>query len=187
MVTANKFLRVRLGVRLTSIIEPVIVRLEPFFAEANCMAMVTSGLRLPEEQLSIIRQYLMLKKLSNQYIDAINREINDKIEWQGQQVYAWQLGWSALLNNGVIINPPMAAVCLMDYIGKDGKNRKGKIIQPSSHFTGRPFDIGGGPDGIAGSVTNELAVMQKAIRVGVKGLVSFLPERENNAIHCNCV
>ena len=183
----NKFLKIKEGVILTPVIEPVIIALDKYFEAANCPARVTSGLRLAEDQLRIIRGYIASKGLSNQYLDAINKGLKDKIEFNGQQVYAWQPGWSALLNKGVIINPPIAAICLMDYINKYGVNRKGQIIQTSVHFKGIAFDIGGGPDGISGTITNELSVLQKAKADNLKGLKGFLPERENNALHCDCI
>jgi hypothetical protein len=92
------------------------------------------------------------------------------------------MGWSALLNAGVIINPPKRAKVLMDYI-RGGVNRKGSFINESPHFRGTAFDIGGGDGGIDA----ELKVIQKALSSGkIKGLVGILAEHNNNAVHCDC-
>lgn len=181
----NKFLKVRDGVILTPVIEPVIIALDKYFEKANCLAWVTSGLRSAADQLRIIRNELIKRKLDVKYPDAVSKGVNDKITHEAQSIYAWQLGWSALLNAGFIVNPPMPAICLMDYIS-GGINKKGKLINASPHFAGLAFNVGGGPDGISGTVTNELAVIQGALNDKLKGLKSILPERNNNAIHCNC-
>jgi len=181
----NKFLKVRDGVVLTPVIEPVIIALDKYFEKANCIAWVTSGLRSADDQLRIIRNELIKRKLDVKYSDAISKGVNDKIIHDGKSIYAWQLGWSALLNAGFIVNPPMPAICLMDYIS-NGVNKKGMLINASPHFNGTAFNVGGGPDGISGTVINELAIIQKALNDKLKGLKSILAERNNNAIHCNC-
>lgn len=181
----NKFLKVREGVILTPIIEPVIIALDKYFEKANCSAWVTSGLRSADDQLRIIRNELIKRKLDAKYPDAVSKSVNEKIAHEGQTIYAWQLGWSALLNVGFIVNPPVAAICLMDYIS-NGVNKKGQLINASPHFQGLAFNIGGGADGISGTVTNELAVIQSAVNDKIKGIKSFLAERNNNALHINC-
>lgn len=181
--TENKFLIVNKGVVLTPTIEPVIVELDEYFKAANKVAYVTSGLRNPEGQLKIIRGYLEGKGLKAAYNDTFIHEVDKKIhDSTFGEIYAWQLGWSKLLNIGVIINPPMASACLLDYI-RSGVNKKGTIIQGSPHFKGTAFDIGGGVNGIA----DETLIIQKAIQDKLPGLINVLPERENNANHCDCV
>lgn len=181
----NKFLKVRDGVVLTPVIEPVIIALDKYFERANCIAWVTSGLRDAEKQLKIIKDELIRRKMGATYIDAISKGLNDKVDHNGESIYAWQLGWSALLKAGFIVSPPISAVCLMDYIS-GGVNKKGKLLNASIHISGLAFNVGGGPDGISGSVTNELAIMQKAVDDKLKGLKNILAERNNNAIHANC-
>src|SRR3990172_7654302 len=149
MDIANKFLKIREGVILTEIIAPKIIALDAYFEAENCIGWVTSGLRRPEDQLRIIRQYLTKKGMDKYYPSAMNMGVADKVIQDGVNVYSWQMGWSALLNAGIIINPCMEAVCLMDYIS-GGVNKKGQTFQPSVHFVGKAFDIGGGADGIDG-------------------------------------
>ena len=180
----NKFLKLRDGVILTPSTEPVIIALDKYFEKANCIAWVTSVKRSAEDQLRIIRNELVKRKLDVKYPDAISKGVNDKISIGGKEYYAWQYGWSALLNAGFIVNPPISAICLMDYIS-GGINKKGKLINTSPHIAGLAINIGGGADGISGSVTNELAIVQRAVNDKLKGIKSILPERNNNAIHIN--
>jgi hypothetical protein len=178
----NKFLIVRSGVKLTPIIEPVICALDKYFEAINKKALVTSGERNPADQLQIIRGYLLNKGLKDQFHEAFSKGVDDKVvtETYGE-IYTWQLGWSKLLNIGVIINPPKQAACLLDYL-RNGVNKKGLIINGSPHFRGTAFDIGGNDNGIS----DELPAIQKALADKLPGLVGHLPERENNAIHCDC-
>jgi hypothetical protein len=179
----NKFLKVNTGVILTPIIEPVIVALDTYFQKINKEAIVTSGKREAEDQLRIIRFYLESKGLKNQFPEAFNKGVNQKVYHDTHGlIYSWQLGWSKLLNIGVIINPPLASACLLDY-WKGGINKRGRVIPPSVHFDGKAFDIGGGNNGIA----DELAVVQKALKDKLPGLINIVIERENNCIHCDCV
>jgi hypothetical protein len=181
--TQNKFLILNKGVVLTPIIEPVIVALDEYFAAFNHVANVTSGLRNPDSQLKIIRDYLAKKGLKAAHNDAFIYDVDKKINDSTYgEIYAWQLGWSKLLNIGVIINPPIAAICLMDYI-RSGVNKKGNLIHGSPHFKGTAFDIGGSINGIA----DETLIIQKAIADKLPGLINVLPERENNANHCDCI
>ena len=180
--TENKFLLIKLGVVITPIIEPVIVGLDEYFAKAKVTSYVTSGLRNPESQLKIIRGYLEKRGLGVSFKDAFMNDANKKIEDPKYgSIYAWQLGWSKLLNIGVIINPPFAAACLMDYI-RNGVNKKGLVINGSPHFKGTAFDIGGATNG----TNDETAIVKKALEDGLPGLVGYLQERENNATHCDC-
>jgi hypothetical protein len=179
---ANKFLIVRDSVRLTEHIDPVIHVLDSFFEKANVKAYVTSGLRTPDDQLRIIRSALINNRLADQYQEAFD-DITGKTTHNGEQVYNWQEGWSKLLNIGYIVNPPFAAKALMDYFRPGSAiNKRGMIIGQSPHTRGTAFDIGGGPDGIS----QETEVIKSAIGK-VKGLKGYLLERNNNAIHVDCL
>ncbi len=182
MVKNNKFLIVRPGVILTPIITPVILSLEQYFKEANKISYVTSGKRNPEDQLRIIRGYIESKGLKDEFPEAFGKKVEEKFTHPKYgAIYTWQLGWSKLLNIGVIINPPSTAACLLDYI-KNGVNKKGAILNGSPHFNGNCFDVGGGDNGVA----DETAILQKALKDRVPGLMNILSERENNACHCDC-
>jgi len=180
----NKYLIVKPGVVLTPVIEPVIVHLDQFFQAAGLRARVTSGLRDAYSQLSIVQHYLRVKGIANLYPEAM---ATADPKYRVASRYAWQLGWSHLLHMGVIINPPLAAECLMDYFGPSNKgpNRKGKTINQTPHANGVCFDIGGA-GGDDATIADELEVMRAAMKKGVPGLVNILPEHNNNAIHCDC-
>jgi hypothetical protein len=174
----NKFLLLGDKAIMTPVIEAVVVALDPYFEEANLKATVTSGLRVPIDQLRIVRDYLKKKGLDKKYPEAMTCSVDEK---NSEGNYKWQMAWSNLLSAGIIINPPVRAVCLMDYVNKAGVNRKGQYIEASNHFSGNAVNIGGGGNG----VSDELAVIEKA-KPHIPQIVSIVVERENNAIHLNC-
>lgn len=181
----NKWLTVgkNSGVRLTSIIEPVIVALDPYFQRANLKASVTSGERTSGDQLAIIRKYSTAFKVDEEFPEILTCGVLDKIDFGGgKKIFTWQRAWSRLLSKGIIVNPPLPAACLFDYI-RDGVNKKGQVINYSPHYYGKAFDIGGGLDH---DPTNELAVIKTAMG-HVKGLKGYLLERKQNCLHIDCV
>ena len=177
----NKYLIVRNGVVLTEHIDPVIHALDEYFN--GHLSYITSGLRDAESQLRIIRDALTRKGIAGDYQEAWDN-ITSKITFEGEDVYSWQPGWSKLLNIGFIVNPPYPAVALMDYFRPGSQeNKKGKMIGDSPHTRGTAFDIGGGKDG----VVNEAIVMEHAMKAKVSGLKGYLIERNNNAVHVDCM
>lgn len=179
----NKFLKVKLGVVLNETIEPRIVDLDKYFEEANLVAYVTSGERSSQDQLDTIRKYCVRYGVDTEFAEIKTCGVLDKIDFgEGKKLFTWQRAWSRLLNKGVIINPPLPAEVLFDYI-RNGINKKGTIIGHSPHYYGRAFDIGGGFDH---DITNEVKVIQAAIAGGIKGIKGYLPERMNNCLHIDC-
>jgi hypothetical protein len=178
---ANKFLIVKPNVVLTPHIDGVIAQLDAFFAAANLKAFVTSGLRDSDSQLRIIRNELTRRHIASDFQEAF-QPLTDKIIWEGQEVYAWQPAWSKLLSLGYIVNPPLTAKVLMDYVRPgSSENRKGQLIGQSPHTRGTAFDIGGGVNGL----TDEVIVLVNA-KEKVNGMKDYLIERNNNAIHVDC-
>jgi hypothetical protein len=148
-------------------------KLDDFLAEVDSYwtfpETVTSGVRVPDDQMRIIRQYLIAKGLDSKYPEAMTCNIRDKYVQNGH--YVWQMAWSSLLNKGVIINPPYPAEVLMDYY-RNGMNKKGQVIGQSPHTRGTAFDISG---------LDSLPIIKKLLMDGkIKG---YLVERENNCIH----
>lgn len=183
-IDENNFLLIRRGVRLTSTIEPVIIALDKYFAEVELTAWVTSGERTLGDQLAIIRQYSSRYGVDKEFKEILTCDVMDKIDFgNGKKIFTWQRAWSRLLNIGVIVNPPLPAKPLFDYI-RNGVNRKGIEIGYSPHYYGKAFDVGGGLDH---NIANELAVIEKAFKDGLKGMKGFLAERKNNAIHVDCI
>jgi hypothetical protein len=173
----NKWLKVLPSVVLTPTIEPVIIALEPFFEKANHVAYVTSGFRDGVNQLGVIRKYLVAKGLDTKYPEAMTCKVSDFSGFN----YVWQMAWSNLLAVGVIINPPLSARCLM-HTTFDKRDRFKALINQTPHARGTAFDIGGSENGIS----DEAVIIQKALQAKVPGLLDFLAEHENNAVHCDC-
>lgn len=175
----NKWLIVNDDVKMTPIIEPVIIGLDKYFEKHQLKAYVTAGERDSVDQLNTIRKYCKRYKVDLEFPEVLTCKPTDKLP-SGE--YVWQKAWSRLLNIGVIINPPFPAIVLFDYF-RDGKNKKGKQIGHSPHYYKRALDIGGGTDH---DITNEVAVVEEALKDGLPGLVGYLPERKNNCTHLDC-
>lgn len=174
----NKFLIIKDGVVLNPLLDRVVAKLDFFFEAANHVAYVTSGVRVAEDQLRIIKQYVKKKNIQDEFIETAN--LTKMEDWNGRRIFGWQLAWSKLLNAGVIINPPLAAEVLLDYVNRSGQNRKGFIINPSVHFKGTALDIGGGSNSIA----DEVIIIQEAIdSKKIPEIIGTVPERENNCLH----
>lgn len=179
----NKWLTVGPGVIRTPVTDKVIVALEPYFAEKQHKAIVTSVLRTPESQLELIKKECIRRGMDKEFPKILTCGV-DSITNLKTGIYAWQQAWSRLLSLGYIVNPPKAAVVLFDY-WKNGKNKKGEIIQPSSHLLGTAFDIGG-RGGLDKTPADEVEIISGAMARNPKiGIRSFLLERENNCLHVN--
>jgi hypothetical protein len=174
----TNFLIVKPEVKLTPTIAFVIKGIDKYFEEAGLKAFVTSGERTSVDQLNTIRKYCDRYGVDKEFPEVKTCGVNDKID----KYYVWQKAWSRLLEKGVIINPPMPASCLFDYI-RNGVNKKGQIINHSPHYYGRAFDIGGGLDH---DISNELPIVEKAFKERLRGMRGYLPERMNNCLHIDC-
>lgn len=177
----NKWLIVRPDVKLTERIDPVITALDPEFKAAQLIAHVTSGMRSSQDQLELIRKYAILKGVAREFPRINSATLYGKMMYGGQTVYMWQPAWSRLLNIGMIINPPLPAVCLFDYF-RNGVNKKGFTIGRTPHASGSCFDVGGGPDGVEG----EFAVLKASLE-RIPGMRGILLEHDNNCVHVDCV
>lgn len=178
----NKFLKFFPGVVRTQSTDAVIFRLDKYFAAKQHVAYVTSIKRTAEDQLRTIKEYCVLNKIDKEFPEIRTCGVSDKLP---DGTYAWQKAWSRLLNKGIIINPPLAAVVLFDYY-KNGKNKKGETIPPSGHFYGDCFDIGG-KGGKDLTPNDELEIISYAMGQDKDlGIESFLLERNNNCLHVKC-
>lgn len=186
----NQWLKVKPGVVLTPIIEPVIVGLDRKFSQAKKEAWITSGKRDPAGQLRVIVDLALQHLLGNEFDFLGSMTLETTTEFEGQPVLAWRVVWSRLLNLGVIVNPPEKSKTLMDYNRVDEASGHlvlykppGYEIDASDHFLGTCADIGGGDNGIS----DELAIVQAALAAkDVPGLVSCVIERKNNCVHFKC-
>ena len=183
----NQFLTVDSErVVLTNSVDPVIHALDSYFKGAGLTARVTRALTDPKGQLRVIKQYIRAKGLDRRFNSLIECEDVNELTDDGRY-FIWQEGWSRLLNLGVIINPPVRAMVLMDYFGPhgNGANRKGTYINSTPHTQGNCFDIGG-RGGLDHTIKDELVIIQKAYKDKLPGMVSYLAEHNNNCIHVNC-
>ena len=168
-----KYLQIKEGVVLTSSINKTIGLLEPYFTKAEYPAIVTSGYRSPEHQLEIIKEYSIEYGLSKKFPEILTCRVEDKAD----SLYAWQKAWSGLLNIGIIINPPISAKCLFDYI-KNGHNKKGWLFPASPHTKGTDFDISGGKD------INKIESIIKEAYISHKANIKYyVVELKNNCLH----
>lgn len=163
----NKNLIVPKDIVLNEYLNAALVRMDSYWPPNS--EKVTSGVRTPEDSLRIIRTYLKHEDLARVYPKAMTCPVDGAYTDSGE--WLWQMAWSHLLNKGVIINPPLAAKCLMDYY-RNGKNRKGQIIGQSPHVKGTAIDL----SGIDSEVIVKRLVEDKIIR-------GYLVERKNNCIH----
>lgn len=184
----NEWLIVRFGVILTPSTEPVIADLEEWYRQYNCKSYVTSGLRTPQSQFQIIKQAAIARGLSGEYPKIMSADINTVMVDGSKTIPVWQTVWSRLLVKGFLVNPPVAAYCLYDYVHpKKGKIPAGTLIKSSPHFKGTAFDIGGNGESEDKTINDELGILEQAFNSGsIPNLLSYTVERENNALHCDC-
>lgn len=196
----NKYLKVNDNVLVTPQCELVIIALDPYFK--NLPSAITSCYRSPEYQLNnvIVPEFLKKSefvKLFPEFQIALDMKLptteklnlwNVKFKLEGNY-YWWQMGWSYLLNQGYVINPPLKCECLFDQYRENVKkelifyNKAGRIIDVSSHSKGTAFDISGGKEGMP---SDEYNIVLKAKADGIK-IKSATIEFKNNCVHVNVV
>ncbi len=180
-VAQNKFLKVKRGVMLNEVIEPVIAYLDFEFEAGRVYGLVTRGESGAEEQLEIIRDYAATYGIQEEFPEIISSRVMEKMNYDDKKIYTWQRAWSRLLHQGIIISPPMRAVCLFDYLLPSGENMKGKEMGISQHFFGKAFDIES-----PSCLVKVMEVLSIAIEKKLPGLKSFSQERAGGCLHINC-
>ena len=176
------WLNYALGVRKTPAITRSVDLLNQYFDGLS--SEVTSGLRTPTDQLTIILKKMATHGLDNDFPEVKNclgsgidyivhiDDINRDLFW-------WQRVWSKLLSIGDIVNPPVPAEVMFDYFRPgSSSNKKGEIIQISPHMHGLAFDIGA-----EANLLDRAKRVMKAYESGECFIKSFLCERINNAVH----
>lgn len=167
-------------VRLTPTLENGLPMLDPFFD--NLPTLITSGYRSSRDQVEVILQLAKSNGLYGNFTEL--REFKDsdpavKFPFDSkEQIYWWQRAWSKLLENGVIVNPPLMATCLYDYIRSSGENMKGKVLQPSNHSQGNAVDLSAKEQ-----MDEKVQRLESAKRSGV--IKSYMVERKQNCLHVN--
>ncbi len=119
--------------------------IDPHFIDLPCT--VTSGVRTKADQMRIIIEKVKkygIDKLYPEWTENEGKDISVIVPVGDQELYWWQRGWSKLLNIQEIVNPPIPAEVLFDYIRPgDTINRKGRIIGVGPHYDGNSFDLSG--------------------------------------------
>ena len=181
----NRWLVVPGHVNLTDVVDPVISRLDHWFARYNQRGEVSRALVTAVAQLSLIRRQVMARPLFAMYPEIEHARLEDRMFWHDQYVFTWQPAWSALLNIGYIVNPPRPAECLMDY-WRNGVNKKGQLIRESPHQRGTAFDVRGST-GEDHTIADELRVLERAYHSGeFPDIAGYLPEHLNGCVHIDC-
>ena len=89
----------------------------------------------PQGQLDVIAMYA--DRLGVRYPEFSDHDVHNMcdVEINGviEHTYGWRRTWGALLNRGIIINPPLASIVPFDYV-RDGVNKKGTLILGSPHI-----------------------------------------------------
>jgi hypothetical protein len=174
----------------------IIAAVEPYAVEAGVTLTVTRGHSSPVRQLKTIENAARDNDcLFSEFISGDPHAVVSV--WRGgkeQQFYAWQQTWSALLFKGIIINPPLAAVCLEHYVNAAGVDMMGQIIYPSPHIKELddpkpcPIDFSARVDRLTRTDRKDIAlvtkILTKAKDAGV-GIRFIKPEPKNVCVHCD--
>lgn len=173
-----KWLTVKGGVYLNEKLLAAAEQLDPFYEDLP--SIITSGFRSAAEQLELINEKMKRHGIKDDtWTLMYGNKPEVMVALDGVQVFWWQSGWSKVLGKQDLINPPLPAAVLYDYIDPDTKeNKKGKTIEISSHQKGRAFDVGGGDD--------LMGRAERGIRAMKSGKVSILNariEHVNSCIH----
>ncbi len=174
----NSYLTLLPGVSRTACTDPVIYTLDTFFKGRP--AHVSSIYRSPAHQLALIRDFAHKKGLVSKYPEAMTCDLDDR---DAQGHYQWQWLWSDLLHEGIIINPPLNAHVLLDYI-RDGVNKRGELIPQSTHTAGIAFDISGRYDD--DNILDDIIKIMSRIYLKPLGIKSTTIEHQNDCFHVTC-
>jgi len=124
---------IREGVILDENQRKVLKNIEPFTTGLDLE--VTRGHDTPRGQLNTIAKYAKRNGVHFPEFDAGIADLEEIVDIPTVgRVMTWQRTWSKLLNIGVIINPPLPAVCLFPYMRPTGEQMQGKVIDQSPHI-----------------------------------------------------
>lgn len=168
------------GVKKTPAITRAVSLLEPYFEDEP--SIISSGWRAPMDQLRLIIEKAERHKIDGDFGEFAHGAMKDPEVMalvEDKTLYWWQRTWSKLLSIGEIVNPPVPAVALFDYIRPGSTtNKKGQIIAISPHMHGLAFDIKGEKN-----LIEKAKRVMKASQEGDCFITSFLVEHVNNAVH----
>jgi hypothetical protein len=147
---------------------------------------VTRGHSMPQEQLDLIERFGKDHGcIFPEFIPDGPVDLKKECAEVGL-VYHWQRTWSRLLHLGVVVNPPLSAICLDDYTRPSGEKMKGKVIHKSAHIAGQvngcwPIDFSAR---VNGQVNFDLVrdIMDQA-RISNAGIQDIRVEHGNGCVH----
>lgn len=159
----------------------VIYNIQPFTVGMDLE--VTRGHSSPLEQLNTIEAFAVKNncRFSEFKSGNLYDDVDIWIDGEKKRVYCWQQTWSMLLHKGVIVNPPIAAECLFEYINAAGINRKGELIPPSPHIMRDPIDFSARVNG-----TPNMAFVAKILnraKASGAGIRFVKQEPKNGCVH----
>lgn len=175
----------------------VIAAVEPHAVEAGVTLTVTRGHSTPKSQLHTI--WKLAEANNCVFSEFVADNVHDQaLVWRDGkriQVYYWAQTLSALLVRNVIVNPPLAFVCLEHYIrAETGEDMFGQIIYPSPHIKDLddpnpcPIDFSARVDRMTRTDRVDLAlvteILTKAKAAGA-GIRFIKPEPKNVCVHCD--
>ena len=118
----------------------VVYRIQEHTVPAGVTLTVTRGHSSPGAQLKYIER--LAREHNCLFSEFVPGNLHDQTRiWRGGkelQVYLWQQSWSALLMKGIVVNPPLAAVCLEHYIRPTSEDMFMKIMYASPHIKELP-------------------------------------------------
>lgn len=169
-----RYLTVGSQVVLNDLLTKTICTLDDEFEIASVLAMVTSGIRTAQKQLSLIIQKAKLHGIDKTYPEILIATVDNKNSWLS--------AWSKLLVIGEMINPPKPAESLFGYTKPNGEIRPaGTLIDISNHMKAHSFDIARADLKVIGDIIQN--AMDKKYCPTIKG---YLLEPVNNCVHVDC-
>ena len=145
--------------QLNPAIETAVRGLDAHFSKANLRVTLTSGVRSPESQLSIIRSEAIKRGIDKKYPSIRTATVDD--------IESWRRAWDELLNReGFIVNPPKTTTSLIT----------GRSYSPSPHIAGTAMDL-------SGADLDRIADVVRGYCQSGGAVSQILIERTNNAVH----
>jgi len=143
---------------------------------------VSRGHDTPIGQLRTIKNFAVRNNLLFDEFedDNVYDKVLISIDGLSKSIFTWQRTWSTLLSKGFIINPPVAAEALYDYV-RNGVNKKGQLILPSPHILSNPIDFSSRVDGIPNIA--EVTIMLQHAKDGGAKIRYITPEVKNGCVH----
>ena len=159
---------------LNDLLSQTICLLDDECAKAELYAMVTSGIRTPQKQLSIIVEACLKRGIDKEFPEIKVATVDNED--------SWLMPWGRLLTMDYMVNPPIPAKAPFDYTRSDGTPRKaGHLVGYSGHQLAHSFDVAEAPlDKIEEVVKGSMKVIPMIKDCLVE------PKNGSGAVHIDC-